>query len=303
MAKDRLRVLLVDSDEGIYGMLRNWADQAGALALDVQWITQYEEALETVLRREHDVYLFDEVMDGPSGGLELLRAAIEQGFQSPIIMLTDRGARLIDIEAMKLGVTDYLAKGEVTPNMLERSIRYALDRARTAEEMTYAATHDLLTGLFNRQYIFDRLAAETHSSKRYGHPLSFCLCDIDAFKKVNDTYGHRAGDDALQGFARVMQKNLRPEDLAGRYGGDEMCIVFAHTPADQAKMAVERLREAFAAESFDGGGDNRFSATASFGLAELTGAIPEEKALFEAADKALYQAKKAGRNCTVIYAP
>ena len=303
MANAPTRVLLVDEDEGIYAMVRQWADHVEGVAFNIQWVSDYDEALYAVLRREHDVYLFDATQEGPRSGLDLLREAIEQGFQSPIIMLTGRGARVIDIEAMKLGVTDYLDKEEVTPSMLARSIRFAVERARTAEEMAYAATHDLLTGLFNRQYTLERLAAEAHSCERYGYGLSFCLCDIDGFKDVNDSHGHRAGDEVLCRFAKLMLKYLRPEDLAGRYGGDEMCIVFPHTNGAEARTAVERLRKRLLEEAFEAGSGERFTATASFGIAERSETVSEEKGMFEAADKALYAAKHAGRNRTVIHAP
>lgn len=303
MAENPIKVLLVDQDENIYTMIRSWMGDVDGVSFELQWVSNYHDALNTILQRDHDVYLFDQMLNDNQNGLELLREAIEQGFKSPIIVLTERGARIIDIEAMKLGVTEYIDKSEVSPSVLERSIRFAIERARSTQDVAYAATHDLLTGLYNRHYLLERLAAEVHSCQRYYYPLSFCLANLDGLGKVNELHSHHTGDDILCTLAKIIIRNLRPEDLAGRYGGDEICIVFPHTTAQQARMAIERVRSALSNAQFSAEDGVPVQITASFGIAEFCERAANEQQIFDCADQALRQAKASGRNRIILFNP
>ncbi len=159
-----------------------------------------------------------------------------------------------------------------------------------------AATHDTLTGLFNRGYFMKRMEAAVRSAKRYEYPLSMCIGDVDKFKIVNDSYGHQAGDKVLVELAAILTSQLRSDDFAGRYGGDEFCIVFPHTSTEDAVKTVERFRKALSEKTFCAGNGGEFTVSSTFGVAELSEGIGSEKELFARADEALYEAKELGRN-------
>jgi diguanylate cyclase (GGDEF)-like protein/PAS domain S-box-containing protein len=174
------------------------------------------------------------------------------------------------------------------------------ERKSTEEKLLYEAIHDSLTGLFNRRYFMEQLGLAFNSARRYGHPLSFCLCDLDEFKSINDTYGHRTGDEVIAAFGKLMRKELRSQDMGGRYGGDEFCIFFPHVSATEAVIGAERIRNRFQEMVFGEKEGTPFSTSATFGIAELFDHDENEKDMLESADLALYKAKQQGRACVVV---
>lgn len=155
---------------------------------------------------------------------------------------------------------------------------------------------DFLTSLNNRGFWEEALINEYKRIKRSGHHSTLLMCDIDHFKRVNDTYGHAAGDAVIQHVAAAVKKNLRSTDVAGRYGGEEFAVLLLDTTVDQAMFFAERLRknvEAMAVEY----NQQILKVTVSIGVAEYREEMDEYRDWIEAADKALYQSKAAGRNC------
>jgi diguanylate cyclase (GGDEF)-like protein len=174
------------------------------------------------------------------------------------------------------------------------------ERKNTEEQLIYEAIHDSLTGLYNRRYFMKQLRQAFHSAKRYGHLLSFCLCDLDEFKSINDTYGHRVGDEVIIAFGELMRKELRSQDMGGRYGGDEFCIFFPYVSASEAMIGAERIRNGFKEMVFGEKEGFSFSPSATFGISELSPQDVNEKDLLKSADMALYKAKEKGRGSVVI---
>ncbi|MGD2175661.1 MAG: diguanylate cyclase [Candidatus Brocadiaceae bacterium] len=170
------------------------------------------------------------------------------------------------------------------------------EQKQIEERLLYEATHDALTGLVNRRYLMTRLGQAVYSAQRYHHPVSICLCDLDGFKAVNDTYGHTVGDKVLSRFGELMNAESRAGDIPGRYGGDEFCIVLPHTAADRGASWAERIRRRLEEIEFQADGQT-FGMTATFGIAELSQDHEDESDLLVAADRALYRAKEKGRNC------
>jgi diguanylate cyclase (GGDEF)-like protein len=163
-----------------------------------------------------------------------------------------------------------------------------------------AAILDGLTGVFNRKHLEERIAAELAFSLRHGAPLAVVIVDVDHFKKVNDTYGHLAGDAVLKAVASLLAKSLRPEDVLARYGGEEFVVLARATSTEQAAELAERLRSAIesTAVTFE---DKLIRVTASSGVASLSEPTiaKEREALLAAADGRLYRAKSSGRNRVV----
>jgi len=290
-----LRVLLLDDDEQDYILVRKMLDRVPERRFLLDWVGAYEDADAAVSRGEHDVYLVDYLL-GPENGLDLLARYLRSGHKAPMILLTAHGSNQLDLRAIQMGAADYLPKGELSPTLLGRTILHAIERTQLNEKLYYQATHDGLTGLYNRKLIVEQLDAMASSARRHGYPLAFCLCDLDNFKSVNDTFGHQAGDHALASFAAVMRRELRAEDLPGRYGGDELCIIFPHVNSAGAFVCLERIRAGIASTPFKLADGRQLRITASFGIAELSDDLPTSRELIAAADRALYDAKAGGRN-------
>ncbi len=188
---------------------------------------------------------------------------------------------------------------EMTNAMLEQQAQemaqLAEDLHHAKEEVEVLAVTDRLTGLFNRLKLDQSFLSELDRSKRYGHPLSVVIFDLDHFKSVNDTFGHQAGDGVLIAVARILKDNSRTVDIPGRWGGEEFLVICPETNLSGAKALAEKNRQAIEACHFPEVGH----ITASFGIAQYTDGDSIE-ALTHRADKALYRAKRSGRNCVEV---
>lgn len=169
-------------------------------------------------------------------------------------------------------------------------------RDRTEQQVRHLATHDTLTGAWNRGAFINLAEREMTRCQRNGRPLAMLMLDLDFFKKINDAHGHLAGDQVLIQLAKTLQACLRPQDLFGRYGGEEFCVLLPETNAEGARNIGERLRAA--AEALEiVFGESKLRATVSIGVAELSaGASDLADQLFVEADRELYIAKSEGRN-------
>ncbi|PZA06541.1 MULTISPECIES: sensor domain-containing diguanylate cyclase [unclassified Meiothermus] len=181
---------------------------------------------------------------------------------------------------------------------LRREIR---DRQRYQElleeanaRLKHLAERDELTGLYNRRVLMARFREEFHRALRYGQPLSLLMIDVDGFKEYNDTYGHPAGDEVLKQVARRIQSRLRAGDLLARYGGEEFALLLPNTPSQGAMALAERLRQEVEQASWPSR-----PVTISVGVATQSAAAEEPHTLLAAADEALYQAKRLGKNRVV----
>lgn len=163
--------------------------------------------------------------------------------------------------------------------------------SRLNRELARLSVTDRLTGIYNRMKLDEALAAEIQRSRRYDQALAIVLIDIDHFKRINDTYGHQAGDRALIEIARLLSEGSRETDVVGRWGGEEFMILLPHTDLAGAGRLAEKIRTTIAAHEFSGIGQQ----TASFGVAAYT-IDDQPNDLVARADAALYDAKRNGRN-------
>ena len=171
----------------------------------------------------------------------------------------------------------------------------ALDNACLHRLVERQALVDGLTGVANRRRCEDALHAEVSRAERFGSPLSLVLADLDDFKAVNDAHGHAAGDDVLRAFAEVLRETVRESDVAGRWGGEEFMLLLPGADGDGAAQLAERIRLALAARTIVNGDGAPFRVTCSFGVAEHR-AGTDPVALFASADRALYRAKRDGKD-------
>ncbi|HPO12313.1 MAG TPA: diguanylate cyclase [Candidatus Hydrogenedentes bacterium] len=179
-------------------------------------------------------------------------------------------------------------------------IRDITEHKRHEAFLTQAAMYDPLTGLLNRRFFEEQLDVALNAAKRYRHALCLCMGDVDKFKEINDRYGHTVGDIVLEKLGDLIRAQVRKEDVAGRFGGDEFVICFSHTSSIEAVACIERVRQTLASHVFCQDTDHPFIVTGSFGFADLTTHDMDKTALIQAADRSLYRAKEQGRNRTVL---
>jgi len=175
------------------------------------------------------------------------------------------------------------------------------DRKRMEETLRQLATHDALTGLFNRRYFFTLAERELERSQRYGHPLALLMLDLDHFKAINDSRGHQAGDQVLRAVAGIIQASLRQIDVVGRYGGEEFVVLLPETARATALAVAKRLCAAVAVQSVELPGEC-LPITISIGVAVGFGDVALNlEEMLERADRALYAAKATGRNRVAVW--
>jgi two-component system cell cycle response regulator len=193
---------------------------------------------------------------------------------------------------------------EARKELIELSSEFITKTAANKQEIEVLkrqVVRDGLTGLYNFQAFQDMIEKEFYRAKRYGLPLSLLLIDIDNFKKVNDTYGHQAGDEVLRNVARRLNASLRKSDSAARYGGEEFAIVLTETALEGALPVAERLRTSVCATAiaYD---KHQIPVTVSIGVASLTADFDGSKVeLINRADGALYEAKNTGKNRCCVF--
>ena len=197
--------------------------------------------------------------------------------------------------ALTAGADDYLVKPLVRQELVAR-VRIGLRMWTMYEQLRKAATTDGLTGLYNHDYFYRTLETEMGRSRRYGHPLALIMLDLDFFKAVNDSFGHQVGNDVLKEVARVLSEGVRDIDTVARVGGEEFAILLPEALTADAAQVAERIRIALP-KSASGWSGHAQEVTASFGVADSEDPRVNCTAdLLDLADRALYQAKRQGRN-------
>jgi two-component system, cell cycle response regulator len=219
-----------------------------------------------------------------------------------VILLTSNTQKEQIVEGLRAGADDYLTKPFHAGELLARvavgcrfTALYREIEEKNRQLREFALT-DSLTGLPNRRAAEDWATRQLSGAARHGFPLWIAIADLDNFKRVNDNYGHEAGDQVLKKFADIMRTYTRRSNLCGRLGGEEFVIVLSQTDRSGARTAIERLRQQIEREEFDFAG-SVVSVTASFGISGFHGKeVPQLSELLRQADAALYAAKRSGRN-------
>lgn len=296
-------ILLVEDNHFLRHVLCNMLQEDGHA---VTAVADGAAALEHLRQQSCPIVITDWVMAGMDG-LDLCRAirSLDLDCYTYVMLLTAQESKADLITGLEAGADEYLIKpineAELRARLkiaqrilnLERSLKQSL------EELKHLSVKDPLTELYNRRFLADRLPQEIKRAARYCRNLSLIMLDIDHFKMVNDSYGHGAGDAVLKVCAEALQEAIRQDvDWAARYGGEEFLLILPETDHAGALVVAERLREQFAGAPLEVG-ELHIAITASFGVStcphDRRGALGAE-ALLEAADRALYQAKKTGRN-------
>jgi two-component system cell cycle response regulator len=234
--------------------------------------------------------------------------SIAEARNSPILVLVSEGESRKLIQALDMGVNDYLMR-PVDRNELVARVRTQLRKKRYSDRLRHnmqlsleMAITDQLTGLHNRRYMSRHLATLMKNATP-GKPISFLIMDIDYFKAVNDTHGHDVGDEVLREFANRIAANVRGIDLACRYGGEEFVVVMPDTDAGFAFAVAERLRQGLESTPIPiSRSPGKLKITVSIGIASTTGSQEAPDTVLHRADQALYRAKREGRNRVIAEA-
>ncbi|MBN2575247.1 MAG: diguanylate cyclase [Deltaproteobacteria bacterium] len=298
-AGTRLKVLVVDDDPI---QRRQLEVTLGRWGYEVRTARDGREALHLMSEEGPVQIVVADWMMPEMDGIELCRR-IRGNESHPyvyVILVTSRDRRDDIVTGLDAGADDYLTKpihhGELQARIAagKRIVDLQSRLLAAQEQLQIEATHDALTGLWNRRAILENLQREIVRSGRQGTALTVVMADLDHFKHINDTHGHPIGDAALRETALRLGGATRPYDFVGRYGGEEFLIVAPGLEASGASELAERVRNRIAGTPFVTSGPS-LSVTLSLGAVSLRGGAEVERVL-AAADAALYEAKAAGRN-------
>lgn len=286
------RVLVAEASEELAG---ECADALRAAGLQVTVLTDPSGFLEALASSRPDVVLLGLELPG-CGGSELASVLrqLEAHAGTPVLFLGPAGSAEDRLTALELGGDELLTR-PVDPLQLITSVT---GRARAGRRLASLLSYDSLTSLLNHANLKQQLGAELARAAREEVPVAYAQLDLDRLKAINDTQGYAAGDRLLRTLALFLKQRLRRSDIVGRFGGDEIGIVFPNTDGSTARMVLDNLRESFSRLHRSSAGAE-LAGTFSAGIAVFPGS-PTQELLLEAADQALYAAKHAGRNRVVL---
>ncbi len=293
-----LKILLVDDNEDHVYLAKRSLQESGKFLVDPAMTGV--EALQKAGSQEYDAILLDYNLPDMSG-LQVLQKLLDSGCEVPVVMVTGGGSESVAVEAMRAGAYDYVVKSVDYQGTLPPVIYRALDRNRLIQrnkelqrKLQEQATTDFLTGLFNRQHFSECYEYELARARRYGNHLAVIMLDVNRFKHMNDTYGHRMGDQILRRIGQVLKDSIRATDIAARYGGDEFIIALpagsdssAEDAPAGAQAVVARIRENI--EAVNASGEFPEPISLSIGISCADGDCDH---LLESADHEMYVDKR-----------
>ncbi|MDQ2070862.1 diguanylate cyclase [Natronospira bacteriovora] len=295
------RVLYVEDSSVVAHVMLRILERLG---LEVDHFTSATEAYEAFGQHAYDLVVSDILVEGEMSGMGLvsrIREKFPDKARVPILAVSGMDDITRRMELFRLGVNDFISKPVVEEEVIARvsnliSNKQLFDQVRAQRRHLYElAMIDQLTGLYNRNSLAEFGNKAFAESNRHDFPLSLILIDVDHFKQINDTHGHLTGDEVLAAVGEMLKQNCRKEDFAVRFGGEELMLILPHCSLEDAIERAEGLRREIHELKPSG-----IELTASFGVTSRPlGVETAMEELFRVADKAVYQAKDAGRNRVV----
>ena len=302
-ASRAIKLLIVDDEEIMRTFLNEVLREEG---YEIELAASGREAVDILTASPFDIVLTDIVMP-ELDGLGVVAATKELPYEVDVIVMTGYASMETAVESMKLGAVDYITKPFnidqiriiVANRVKERSLRRQAAEGEFYKELS---RRDGLTDLYNHRFFHQILETEVSRADRYERSVNLLMIDIDNFKRFNDTHGHPAGDKALKQMGHTLQQASRNCDYVARYGGEEFAIIVPEVSTEAALRMAERICTVVDEMEFDGEEVMPMGRlTISIGVATFPAHASSKGKLIEAADRALYKAKAAGRNCVVLH--
>ncbi len=285
-----MQVLLVEDQESETLLIKRLLAHSPHTQFVVDHAVSLGDAIEMMSEVEYDVCLLD--LGLPDGqGIDSLHQVRAIDARLPIVVLTGNEDESLGILAIETGAQDFMAKDNVSALLLTRSLRYAMARQKKMLGYASDANTDVLTGMPNRRQLDKRFSELIHTTEQ----LCVALLDIDHFKTINDRHGHLVGDQVLRHLADVIRNSTDSQVQAARFGGEEFALLLPETSCDSACEIIETLLADIASSSLVIEG-TPLTVTASAGVSQVKKTETLEDIL-RRTDVALYDAKRAGRNC------
>jgi diguanylate cyclase (GGDEF)-like protein len=284
-----IKILLIDKEHSEYLLVGHLLAQVHHTDYQLTWANSLDGVQDQILSDDFDVILLDYHW-GETNCLDLLNGARSQGCKVPIIVMTHEMEVEVDREAIRHGASDYLIKGHIEYQLLERTIRYAIERKAAEYKLAKLAHYDHLTNVPNRILFRDRLEHAIQLAARDDLSFTLMYLDLDGFKQVNDSFGHDAGDELIQACAERLRACMRKSDSVARIGGDEFTILLEHidSTADIAHIAEKVLEVISRPYQI---GSHQVVIGCSIGIAVYPDAGIDVDNLQKNADMAMYRAK------------
>jgi diguanylate cyclase (GGDEF)-like protein len=291
---DSMTIMIVDDTKENINVLRKTLSRIGckiSVALDGKM------ALDLIPKLKPDLVLLDVMMPEIDGFEVCRRLKEDEELENiPVIFITAKGDVEDIVDGFEAGAVDFIMKPFRQEEVLAR-VKTHLTLSAAIKKLLHDSETDPLTGLYNRRTFLKRIENEAMRFKRSQKPFSLLFGDIDFFKKINDTYGHSAGDDVLIKISNLLNTEKREIDQVARWGGEEFLILLPETDLKGAVQLGNKIREKISAQPIVYEGQE-IHVTMSFGASKFNGEIPVDKTI-DLADQRLYKAKESGRNKVV----
>ncbi len=294
-----IKLLLVEDNPTDAQMAKDLLEDASPNQFETVHVDTLAEALRRLSRDRFDAVLLDLSLSDTKG-LDTVTQMLGTSPGVPIVVLSGFDNDVTALQAVQKGAQDFLVKGQAVGAILNRAIRYAIERKRAEECLAYLAQHDPLTGLANRILFRDRLIQALARSKRTNQSIGLMLLDLDRFKAVNDTLGHEYGDRVLKETAARLQGCVREVDTVSRLGGDEFTLLLEGFSCDQDLAVIaQRIVDAIAQPiDLD---EREVTVGVSIGITVYPVDDQDMDGLLKHADEAMYRAKAAGGQSYQFY--
>ena len=289
-----IQVLLIDDDEEDRFFISRALRQGVQFEYHIVESDSLQNGFNILNSQEIDIILIDYSLGGDTG-LEIFDKLLQLRLELPVIVLTGLKSQDIEDLAFTSEANDFIPKDELTPQLLDRAVRYAFRDFKNRKSLRQLAHYDQLTGLLNRHLFFDRFQQSIAHALRHGHQCALLYLDLDKFKQINDRYGHDVGDEILRNFSQRLKLSVRKVDSAARIGGDEFVVLLENIDTANAHHVAQKILQAMEDPILIHA--QEFKMGVSIGVTQFpTEEISALEDVLKQADLALYAAKQAGRN-------
>lgn len=299
MPEPPLRILLVEDDPAYAELTRAMLNAAGGVAMTLDHATSVHSAVDKLADRPYDTVLLDLGLPDAQE-LEALNSLVGAAPDLPLVILTGTENEVLALQAVKGGAQDYLIKGQATPELLVRAIRYAIERKQSEMHIRHLAYYDPLTQLPNRRLLIEHLGHALKRAARADSIVGAFFIDVDNFKQINDAFGHAIGDMVLTQLAGRLSKALRSSDTLGRLSGDEFVAIVEASEVRELALVAESLQRSVKMPFATAHGE--LFVTLSIGVSSFPADGEEVGELLRNADHAMYRAKAQGRDTVCFFA-